>query len=151
MYNNKQRKEKREKNLFIFFFPCSDEAQKHNQIIILNFFSPFLQLYSCWNPCHSKWKGASSTRPSKGWKAEHKAARTLGIIMGKWMDNFLTLRNGLRCSTFNSIDFTVAGASPFSYLNPISHHSHSHSLEYSRNCYRKLKLMKGSLKGFALG
>ena len=29
-------------------------------------------------------KGAGSTRPSKGWRAEHKAARTLGIIMGKY-------------------------------------------------------------------
>lgn len=27
--------------------------------------------------------GAGSTRPAKGWRAEHKAARTLGIIMGK--------------------------------------------------------------------
>uniref|UniRef100_A0A336MGH6 CSON000177 protein n=1 Tax=Culicoides sonorensis TaxID=179676 RepID=A0A336MGH6_CULSO len=31
---------------------------------------------------YKKYKGGCSTRQTKGWKAEHKAARTLGIIMG---------------------------------------------------------------------
>lgn len=33
--------------------------------------------------------GASSSRPAKGWRAEHKAARTLGIIMGVFLWVFL--------------------------------------------------------------